>query len=251
MGAMFGRVLPLAAACTLLASACSGGEVGSSTSQPRFAPTIAQETTTPQPEPPAWAVIPRERYLDMWKRPGRPNPAFVFDSKLTGVGLGRMLVVGERETNGERWLRVKLPIRPNGAAAWARETDVRLVPRYDELKVDLSKRTLEHFRDGELIDRFRVGIGRPEYPTALGTFYVWQKVNFDEWYGPYGIYALGLSGFSPVLLDWPGGGRMAIHGTADPSDRGREVSHGCVRVYNEGMKLLRRIPLGTPVVIQP
>ena len=196
-------------------------------------------------------MIPHQRYLEMWRTPGRPNPAFVFDSRLAGVGFGRMLLVGERDTNGERWLRVQLPIRPNGAAAWARETDVRLVPRYDELKVDLSKRVLEHYRDGELIDRFRVGIGRPEYPTALGTFYVWQKVNFDEWYGPYGIYALGLSGFSPVLLDWPGGGRMAIHGTADPSDRGREVSHGCVRIYNVGMKLLRRIPLGTPVVIRP
>ena len=252
MGAMFRRVLTLAAACTLLASACSGGEVGSSTSPPRFAATSPPETfTSRRADAPAWAVIPRERYLDMWKKPGRPNPAFVFDSRLAGVGFGRMLVVGERETNGERWLRVKLPIRPNGAAAWARQTDVRLVPRYDQLMVDLSKRTLEHYHDGELIDRFRVGVGRPEYPSALGTFYVWQKVNFDEWYGPYGIYALGLSGFSPVLLDWPGGGRMAIHGTGDPSDRGREVSHGCIRVYNEGMKVLRRIPLGTPVVIRP
>ncbi|MGH2530585.1 MAG: hypothetical protein ACRDH0_14800 [Actinomycetota bacterium] len=42
---------------------------------------------------------------------------------------------------------------------------------------------------------------------------------------------------------------MAIHGTGDPSDPG-----GLARlrgVYNGGMKLLRRIPLGTPVVIQP
>ena len=195
-------------------------------------------------------MIPRERYLEMWRKPGRPNPAFVFDGRLAGVGFGRMLVVGERDANGERWLRVKLPIRPNGAAAWARQADVRLVPRYDELKVDLSKRMLEHYRDGELIDRFRVGIGRPRYPTALGTFYVWQKVNFGEWYGPYGIYALGLSGFSPVLLDWPGGGRMAIHGTADPSDRGQQVSLGCIRVYNPGMKTLWSVPLGTPVVIQ-
>jgi len=252
MGAMLRRVLPLAAACTLLASACGGGEVGSRTSPSRPAPTPPpQTTTTRQPEPPAWAVIPHQRYLEMWERPGRPNPAFVFDSRLAGAVFGRMLVVGERETNGERWLQVQLPIRPNGAAAWARQSDVRLVPRYDELKVDLSKRMLEHYRDGELIDRFRVGIGQPRYPTALGTFYVWQKVNFDEWYGPYGIYALGLSGFSPVLSDWPGGGRMAIHGTGDPSDRGREVSHGCIRVYNVGMKLLRRIPLGTPVVIKP
>ena len=62
--------------------------------------------------------------------------------------------------------------------------------------------------------------------------------------------ALGLSGFSPVLKNWPGGGRMAIHGTAHPDDRGLMVSHGCVRVYNDDMVDLRRVPLGTPVVIK-
>ena len=64
------------------------------------------------------------------------------------------------------------------------------------------------------------------------------------------MFALGLSGFSPVLKDWPGGGRMAIHGTAHASDRGLMVSHGCVRVYNDDMVDLRRVPLGTPVVIR-
>src|SRR3990172_9098257 len=100
---MLRRLLPLSAACVLLLSACSGGGAGSGTSQARFAPTLAPETTTSQPEPPAWAVIPRQRYLEMWKAPGRPNPAFVFDSRLAGVGFGRMLVVGERDANGERW----------------------------------------------------------------------------------------------------------------------------------------------------
>ena len=28
------------------------------------------------------------------------------------------------------------------------------------------------------------------------------------------------------------------------------VSHGCVRVYNDDMVDLRRVPLGTPVVIK-
>ncbi|HXF57614.1 MAG TPA: L,D-transpeptidase [Actinomycetota bacterium] len=45
-------------------------------------------------------------------------------------------------------------------------------------------------------------------------------------------------------------GRVAIHGTADPSDRGRHVSHGRVRVYNPERLPLRDVPLGTPVVIE-
>jgi lipoprotein-anchoring transpeptidase ErfK/SrfK len=65
------------------------------------------------------------------------------------------------------------------------------------------------------------------------------------------VYVLGISGFSTVFTDWPGGGRMAIHGTATASDRGQAVSHGCVRVFNSDMRKLRNVPLGTPVVIQP
>jgi hypothetical protein len=42
---------------------------------------------------------------------------------------------------------------------------------------------------------------------------------------------------------------MTIHGTSSPSDRGNAVSHGCVRVYNEDLKSLLDVPLGTPVEI--
>jgi len=116
--------------------------------------------------------------------------------------------------------------------------------------VDLSDRTLRYYRDGRLQHDFTVGIGRPETPTAVGTFFVWAQVPQASPSGPYGVFALGLSGFSPVLKDWPGGGRMAIHGTSNPGDRGQMVSHGCVRVYNDDMVDLRRVPLGTPVVIK-
>jgi lipoprotein-anchoring transpeptidase ErfK/SrfK len=43
---------------------------------------------------------------------------------------------------------------------------------------------------------------------------------------------------------------MAIHGTSNAGDRGQMVSHGCVRVLNEDMLDLKRVPLGTPVIIQ-
>jgi lipoprotein-anchoring transpeptidase ErfK/SrfK len=42
---------------------------------------------------------------------------------------------------------------------------------------------------------------------------------------------------------------MAIHGTEDPSDRGRDVSEGCVRVYDAQLPALEDVPLGTPVWI--
>ena len=115
--------------------------------------------------------------------------------------------------------------------------------------VDLSERTLRYYRDGKLADRFDVGIGRPETPTAQGTFYVWAQVPQASPTGPYAVFALGLSGFSQVIKDWPGGGRMAIHGTSNPGDRGHMVSHGCVRVFNDDMVGLKHVPMGTPVII--
>jgi lipoprotein-anchoring transpeptidase ErfK/SrfK len=155
-----------------------------------------------------------------------------------------------RDGHGDPWLKVLLPVRPNGAAGWVRLADV-MVHRVDErIVVDLSDRTLRYFRRGALEARYSVGIGRVETPTAVGTFYVWAQVPQASASGPYGVFALGLSGFSPVLKDWPGGGRMAIHGTANSGDRGQMVSHGCVRVFNDDMVSLRRVPLGTPVVIK-
>jgi hypothetical protein len=53
------------------------------------------------------------------------------------------------------------------------------------------------------------------------------------------------------VTEWPGGGRMALHGTDDPDDRGHEVSYGCVRIYNPQMLRLQDVPMGTPVLIRP
>jgi hypothetical protein len=200
--------------------------------------------------PPSYVAIPHERLVPMWEEPRGDQSDFRFDSRNPRGGLTPMLIVdGRMDDAGELWFEVLLPIRPNGASAWVRERDVRTHERRDRIRVYLGERILEHYRDGRLVGRFRVGIGQPQYPTGRGTFYVWVKVPYSDPSGPYGIYALGLSGFSPVLSDWPSHGRMAIHGTPYASNRGQAVSHGCVRVYNPDMRTLIQVPLGTPVII--
>ena len=162
----------------------------------------------------------------------------------------RFLVVGaSRDPSGVAWFRVLLGTGPNGAAGWVPSDEVRLHRRHDRIVVSLSKRILWHLRNGRLIQRFRVGVGAAHTPTTPGRFFVWAKVPADP-HGPYGSYVLGLSGFSEVLTSWPGGGRMAFHGTDNANDRGQWVSHGCVRVYNPQMDELRDVPMGTPVVIR-
>lgn len=254
MGAV--RVRPLLVAGALLLSACS--QAGQ-TAEPLPVATAAGSTgiaAEASPSPASrlqgtFAAVPVRRYIKMWNAPGTGSSDFTFDAHDPFGQVSPLLVDGARaDASGRTWYRLLLPIRPNGSQAWVRADEVRLVRRSQRIVVDLSQRTLRRFVDGKLVDRFSVGVGMPQFPTAKGTFYVWIKVPFADPSGPYGIYALGLSGFSPVLSDWPGGGRMAIHGTSDPADRGQQVSHGCIRVYNEQMAKLRDVPLGTPVIIR-
>jgi lipoprotein-anchoring transpeptidase ErfK/SrfK len=163
--------------------------------------------------------------------------------------LAPLLIDGATRRNGEEWLEVLLPLRPNGTSAWVKAEDVEIREREERIEVDLSRRVLRHYEGDELADSFRVGVGSEQYPTGVGRFYIWVKVPYENPNNPYGIMALGLSGFSPVLSDWPGQGRMAVHGTPYASNRGQAVSHGCVRVYNDDMQALLDLPLGTPVEI--
>lgn len=200
------------------------------------------------PEPPGQVgALPLRRYLDVFARPGAPRPAFVFDGL---NATGRLVPMLVRAIRPGGWVEIVLPLKPNGVTGWVRSRDVDLLEQRHRIVVDLSARILRHFVDGELEHRFRVGIGRPDAPTPTGRFYVWIRVPQRNPRGPYGAFALGLSGFSEVLDGWPGGGRLAIHGTIDPSDLRRRVSAGCVRVHNRDLRALRGVPLGTPVVIR-
>jgi hypothetical protein len=188
--------------------------------------------------------------LRLWKR---PDLAARRASVTARNPLGRRLVFlvdAERRTRGLRWLRILLADRPNESTAWVPGRTVELIPLRDRIEIDLSSRTLEHHRNGNLVDRFRVGVGQDQWPTPTGTYFVWARVPQPRSTGPYGVFALGLSAFSPVLTDWPGGGRVAIHGAPDANDRGVAVSHGCVRVFNPEMEKLKSVALGTPVTIR-
>jgi lipoprotein-anchoring transpeptidase ErfK/SrfK len=163
----------------------------------------------------------------------------------------RLLVLSAlRYENEVGWLKVQVPERPNGSTGWIKSDNPAL--KVDALpyriEVDLSKFKLKLYNEGKLVQGFKVGVGQDRYPTPKGTFFVWSSAKLDP-SGPYGRFALGLSGFSPVLSDWSGGGRSAIHGTGEPSDRGKKVSHGCVRVFNKDLRKLEKVQLGTPVII--
>lgn len=199
-----------------------------------------------------WALVPKGDLLEVYQDPRRGEPAL-----RTSVGAwnpwGQRIAFPIRDVHvegGTTWYRVLLGVQPNGASGWVDGDDVSFERLRHHVVVDLSERMLRHFRNGRLRHRFRVGIGAPGTPTTVGRFFVWAHLDPRDASGSYGSHLLGLSGFSEVLTNWPGGGRLAIHGTPDPSDIGRRVSYGCARVFNRQMDRLRHIPMGTTVMIR-
>jgi lipoprotein-anchoring transpeptidase ErfK/SrfK len=156
-----------------------------------------------------------------------------------------------RNATGETWLQVLLPRRPNELIGWVRRDQVRLRPVVHRLEVDLSARTVRLLRDGRTQRTWPVGIGRAATPTPTGSFYLTVKLRPPQISPVYGAWALGLSAYSEVLEQFgTGDGQIALHGTADPTDLGRPVSHGCVRLDNQAItSLAATVPLGTPVTI--
>ena len=197
-------------------------------------------------------VASRGPAFDVYRKPG---PGAVLVSRLDATNdwaqpLWLPVIGGFRDVEGTGWLEVRLPIRPNGTEGWVRGEDVRSRRLQEHIVVDLSGHLLKRYVAHDVIGRDRVAIGSPSTPTPAGRFFVWAHVSYPDRAGPYGVFALGLSGFSNVITDWTGGGRIAIHGTADPADAGHDVSHGCVRVFNPEMRALEDVPLGTPVTIR-
>lgn len=147
--------------------------------------------------------------------------------------------------------KVQIPIRPNGSTGWVRAADVRLRAVRTRIEVDLSQRRITLFHDGRVVLVTTAVIGAPSTPTPTGRFYVNQRLRAANPISGYGPGAVGISAFSPVLLNWPQGGPIAIHGTDAPSLIGTAVSHGCLRIYNAyALRFLHLAREGTPVDIR-
>lgn len=150
------------------------------------------------------------------------------------------------------WLHVYLPTRPNSSTAWIKSGDVRLgAPLTYQIRVSLADKTLTLLHNGNVEFTEPAAIGTDENPTPTGVFYYTDPLDLANQPGTaYGVYAIGLSGHSNTLSEFAGGdGQIAIHGTNDPGTIGTPVSHGCVRVNNDVILKLAKLPLGTPVVI--
>ena len=150
---------------------------------------------------------------------------------------------------GDEWLKVQLPVRPNGQEAWIPTVDYEVSWTSVRAEVNLTERAVVVYDGEEVIAETQAVIGVEATPTPLGTFFVAaKKVNTeDEYY--LGPTALVLSGYSEALETFSGGlPVIAIHGTHRPEQVGQARSNGCVRVPNDVIEFLaEHLPLGAPV----
>ena len=179
-----------------------------------------------------------------------PNPWHVNDDPDEPT-VPQVFLVEEQRDDG--WIRVLLPVRPNGSTGWIRASDVELTATTYRVTIELGEHLITVYNGDEVVLQEAAAIGKPETPTPPGRYYIrvlLESTNPDSVYGPF---AYGLSAHSDVLTSFNGGdAEVGIHGNNDASVLGTSVSAGCVRISNDGIRRLTEIlPLGTPVEILP
>ena len=223
----------------------------------------------PVPEPPAAPAFapqpPAERVASAAVRAGRHELARLERPVLlrSTPGGRRLARIGTRTEFGSRtvlgvvghrpgWLRVVATQRPNGKRGWIPMASARLSRTDLALHVDRSARRLTVRRGDRLLRRVRIAVGRPGTPTPTGRFAVTDRLHPARADSPYGCCAVALTGHQTKLVPgWPGGDRLAIHGTPRPETVGEAVSLGCMRAHRRDIEwIMARIPLGTPVFIR-
>jgi hypothetical protein len=152
-----------------------------------------------------------------------------------------------------RWLAVSSEALGNGRLGWIRESAaVRLRATSYKLVVSLSHRRLTVRQGARTLLRADAAVGSASSPTPTGRFGITDKLPGGRFGRYYGCCVLAISAVQPRLpAGWRGGNRVAVHGTDAPASLGRASSAGCIRLDDRSLRaLMRRLPLGTPVVIR-
>ncbi len=123
--------------------------------------------------------------------------------------------------------------------------------------VDLSDRRVYFYRGDRLETSYPVAIGQPGWETPVGSYRILQKIEHPTWQQPITGEDIPPGENNPLGDRWIGFWRneqaaIGFHGTADESQMGQAVSHGCVRMRNRDIRqLYDRADLGTRVIVRP
>lgn len=113
-------------------------------------------------------------------------------------------------------------------------------PGTKTIVINVSKRILDLYSDGQFYKKYRIAVGKSDTPTPIGEWnIVWKDYN---WGTGFGTRWMGLN------VPW---GIYGIHGTNKPWSIGQFASHGCIRMRNKDVEeLFEWVPVGTSVRIE-
>ncbi len=116
--------------------------------------------------------------------------------------------------------------------------------------VDKSQNVLFLKENEDIIKAYKVSTGANN-STPVGTFRVENKLVDPVWYSTGAVVPAGspenILGTRWLGISKPGYG---IHGTTDPASLGKQVTAGCIRMFNADVEELYAIlPVGTEVTI--
>jgi lipoprotein-anchoring transpeptidase ErfK/SrfK len=227
-----------------------------------IAPATASAAALPPANPPGAVRLSDERLTTRWAHTADIQPIFSRPSDkshriaklhlLTEDSFPEVYMVlsGWKNKAGNTWLKIRVPMRPNGRTGWVRQTALRPMHTV-HTKLVVNRHTLRAtlFVHGKKRLTARIGVGKAATPTPAGHFWIREKfrVSGNTIYGPR---AMGTSAYAPTLSEWPGGGVVGLHGTNEPGLIPGRPSHGCVRLRNADiLRLYKLMPTGTPVEI--
>jgi len=227
-------VVALGTGLILLASAATASTAAADAgSAQRAAATAASATTT--------ARLLRNTQLRT--RPG--GPVVTTLGPTTDFGSERILAVVAREGD---WLGVLSESIPGSRAGWIPAANAKLGHVRYALDVDRSARMLTVRRDGRVVRRFAVAVGRTGLTTPAGRYAVTDALLMNG-ATVYGCCVLPITGVQTALP--ASSNRLAIHGTNAEGTIGSAASSGCVRARTADMRwLVNRITAGTVLRIE-
>jgi hypothetical protein len=170
-----------------------------------------------------------------------------------GGGAVQFLVLRSKVVDGDRWLHVRLPERPNNDAGWISADVTRVTTTPWRIVISTDRSSVTVLRAGRRVASFAAVVGKPSTPTPRGLFAIDEPIRQPAG-SELGPWALFLTAHSRVLDDYGGGpGRIAIHGRAGPllaNPLGIPASHGCIRIANARVRWLAHVAVnGTPVEV--
>jgi lipoprotein-anchoring transpeptidase ErfK/SrfK len=253
------KILIVGVLAGLVGASCGGS---SDTAKPDTAPTAVTIVPTTVTSPPTTTLPPYISFVaqvnvpkvNIYSEPNAPTPLITLenpwqvDPAYPKATVQQVFLVEDR-SSVPGWVKVLLPIRPNGTIGWLRTTDVALVPVSYHIRVELGAHRITVTDADQVLYQGPVAVGTAQSPTPTGRFYLRVLIQAPDPTTVYGPYAYGLSSHSEVYSTFNGGdGEVGIHGNNDASVLGRDVTHGCIRVDNAAItQLAATLPLGTPV----